>query len=258
MLPGVAGTAWLLWHGPVPQDPEYHCFADQRTLWGIPHFGDVITNIPFVIAGVLGLWVVLARLRIGPEGAFREARERIPYAVLFAALSLTGFGSAYYHHTPTNATLFWDRLPLTLVFMSLFSIVIGEHVSPLVGRRLFLPLLTVGAASMLLWRCGEAAGEGQGDLRLYGMVQFYPMLAIPLILLTFRPLYTHGVYYWEVVGWYAAAKITELLDHEIFALNGAISGHNLKHGLAAAGCWWLVRMLQRRRPAGTPGTTPGS
>lgn len=248
ILPGIAGVVGLVLHGPIHQDPGYHGFADQRALWGIPHFGDVITNLPFVVAGVLGLWYVTAHARIGAEGAFREGRERLPYAVLFAALALTGFGSAYYHADPNNATLFWDRLPLTLVFMALFSIVITEHVSHSLGRVLFVPLLLVGASSILLWKWGEQDGVGQGDLRLYGMVQFYPMLAIPLILIMFRPLYSHGIYYWGVVAWYGAAKVAELLDHEIFALNGVLTGHNLKHVLAAAGCWWLVRMLQRRRP----------
>lgn len=257
ILPGIAGGAILLWHGPIRQDPGYHRFADQRIIFGIPHFGDVLTNLPFVLVGALGIYQVLRLSGPAPDGPFRENRERIPYAVLFAALALTGFGSGYYHWMPENATLFWDRLPLTFLFMSLFAIAIGERVSAALGRWLFIPLLCIGAGSMLVWRMGEGAGAGEGDLRLYGMVQFYPMLAIPLILVSFPPSYTHGVYFWGVGGFYAAAKLAELLDHQIYALNGLVTGHNLKHCLAAAGCWGLVMMLRRRRPlttSGTPGT----
>ena len=34
-------------HGPIPQSQSYHAFADSRTIWGIPHFFDVISNLAF-------------------------------------------------------------------------------------------------------------------------------------------------------------------------------------------------------------------
>ena len=33
---------------PIPQDPAYHNFADQRTLYGVPNFWNVVSNLPFV------------------------------------------------------------------------------------------------------------------------------------------------------------------------------------------------------------------
>ena len=38
------------------------------------------------------------------------------------------------------------------------------------------------------------------------------------------------------------------LGPRIYALGGIVSGHTLKHLLAAASVWWLLRMLQLRVP----------
>ena len=31
---------------PIPQGEHYHRFADQRALWGIPNFANVLSNLP--------------------------------------------------------------------------------------------------------------------------------------------------------------------------------------------------------------------
>ena len=41
--------------GPIKQDLNYHQFADQRSFFSIQNFTNVITNIPFVIIGILGV-----------------------------------------------------------------------------------------------------------------------------------------------------------------------------------------------------------
>jgi hypothetical protein len=48
---------------------------------------------------------------------FIDARERWLYLVMFAGLSLTAFGSGYYHLAPDNARLVWDRIAIMMVFM---------------------------------------------------------------------------------------------------------------------------------------------
>ena len=45
----------LLRHGPIPQDPAYHAFADTRRIAGIPNFWNVVSNLPFLLAGLYGL-----------------------------------------------------------------------------------------------------------------------------------------------------------------------------------------------------------
>ncbi len=243
LAPGVAGAVVLLLHGPIPQDPDYHRFADQRVLPGIRHAGDVLSNIAFVLAGALGL-ALLTGGRLAR--AFADGRERLPYLLFFAGVFLTGFGSAYYHLAPDSERLFWDRLPMTLAFLSLLSAVIAERVSPRLSSRLLWPLLALGAASVIYWRVTEEAGKG--DLRPYALVQYYPALAIVLLLLLYPPRYTHSGLFWAVAGGYALAKLCELLDSPILQLTGLVSGHTLKHLFAALTAVVVLWMLRLRRP----------
>ncbi len=229
----------------IPQDPGYHNFADQRACLGIPNCLNVTSNAPFLVVGALGLWFLARRRTTGATAAFLTPAERWPYWLLFGGVALTGIGSAYYHWAPDNATLFWDRLPMTIAFMALLSSVIAERVSLTVGLRLLAPLLAVGVLSTLYWHVGET--RGVGDLRPYALVQFGSLMAIPLMLWLFPPRYTGTADLWRVIGWYGLAKVFEFFDHGFFGLTG-ISGHTLKHLASAVGAWWILRMVQRRRP----------
>jgi hypothetical protein len=246
---------------PVAQDPAYHDFADQRALLRVPNFLNVASNLPFLLIGALGLAFLRDR-RAGGTNAFAAPGDRRPYWPFFAGVALTGLGSAYYHWRPDNATLFWDRLPMTIAFMALLASVIGERVSQRAGARALWPLLIVGVGSTLYWHLGEL--RGAGDLRPYGLVQFGSMVLIPLILLLFPPRYTGTAGLWMSMGWYGLAKVFEYLDHGLLRLT-AVSGHTWKHLASAASAYWVLRMLARRRPlsrqagpADGPGTAPGS
>ena len=228
-LPGLLGVPFLLAYGPIAQEPSYHRFADQRFLLGIPHFGDVVSNLPFVLVGLAGI---------------TRPAVALDFKVFFLGIALTGIGSGYYHLDPNNQTLVWDRLPMTLAFMGFFVALIRERVSDPLGRRLLGPLVIVGAASVAVW-------VGTGDLRAYALVQFYPLLTAILMLLLLPGPSTST--YWLALGSYVAAKITELLDHQIYAMNGLVTGHNLKHLFAALGAYWIVRMLNKSELAATPG-----
>jgi len=242
--PGVIGIAVLLFVGPIPQDPAYHRFADESIVCGVPHFGDVVTNLAFVLVGLHGLGVIIRRRRDGRVLA--DPRDAYGYLALFGGTVLTGLGSAWYHLDPTTPSLFWDRLPMTVVFTSLVAVLIGERVSPPWGRRLLLPLLIVGAGSALQWHLSELAGRG--DVRWYGFVQFYPILALILVLRLFPPRYTHAHYFWALAAGYGVAKVFEVADAAIWSLNGVVSGHSLKHVFAALGMWAIVGMLRVRAP----------
>lgn len=230
---------------PVAQDAAYHDFADTRVVWGIGHFGDVITNAPYVVVGLLGFAALWAG-RNRRAGAFHDPQEARAYVVFFAGVTLTGFGSTWYHLAPDNDSLLWDRLPMSVAFMGLFSAMIAERVSRRAGMLLLGPLLALGVASVLVWYVGERAGAG--DLRLYGLVQFYPILALVLMLVLFRPRYTHAGYLWLTIASYAAAKLAELLDRPIYAATRVASGHNIKHCLSALAVAWVAVMLHRRSP----------
>lgn len=236
---------------PIAQDPAYHDFADRRRLLGIPNALNVLSNAPFVLVGALGWTFLLRQGRQRADGPLTETWERSAFGILFAGIGLTGFGSAYYHLAPGNVTLFWDRLPLTIVFMSLFAVVIAERIGLAAGRRLLPLLLLAGAGSVLYWLLGELAGAG--DLRPYGLIQFFPLVAIPLLLLLFPPRYTRGADLVGALAWYALAKTFELLDAQIFAAGGIVSGHTLKHLASAVAMYWILRMVELRRPlSGSP------
>jgi hypothetical protein len=228
------GAVFLM--SPIPQDPAYHQFAAGRPLGGIPNFQNVASNLPFLVVGLIGL----GRLR-----RRTDASETAAWLFLFLGITLTAFGSAYYHLAPSNATLVWDRLPMTLGLMGLFAAVLGERIGERACRLLLLPLLGLGVTSVLYWYAGEI--HGRGDLRFYALVQFLPLLLIPLVMALYRPCYSHSGLLFAALGFYVVAKVCELCDRQIFAATaGLVGGHALKHLAAAAGCWVLVRLFSVR------------
>jgi hypothetical protein len=244
---GVVAVAWLVLWPRFPQDITYHNFADQRAPFGVPHFWNVVSNAPFLAVGALGLWFVLRPAAARPGGPFLTPAERWPYVVFFLGVALTAFGSSYYHLDPSNDRLLWDRLPMAVAFMALFAAVVAERVNLKAGLRLMPLLVAAGLASVLYWHWTER--QGCGDLRFYYLVQFYPMLILPLLLLFFPARYTGTSYLLGALGWYLLAKVFEHpLDAPIFALGGIVSGHTLKHLAAALAAFWVLEMLRRRRP----------
>lgn len=230
-----ASTLGIALLPPIPQHPGYHDFADQRTLWAVPHALNVLSNLPFVLVGIAGLLACR-----------RRSDERDLYAVFFAGIVLTGFGSAWYHLAPDHERLVWDRLPMTLGFMGLLAATIGERVSLAWARRLLAPLLGVGLASVLWWIRGERLGAG--DLRPYVLVQFLSLIVIASLLALYPRRYSHPHLLWLGLAAYALAKLCETLDAEIFAASaGLVSGHTIKHLVAAVGLGCLARMLVVRR-----------
>jgi hypothetical protein len=224
----------------IPQPQSYHNFADHRSFLGIPNFGDVASNVLFAVFGACGL-IFLATRASRPR--FIDQRERWPYFVIFLGLLWTAFGSAYYHLAPDNARLVWDRLPMTLVFMPLVAAMIMERLSIAWGLVLLPILLAVGVASVVQWNLSEL--HGIGDLRFYGAVQLYAVLAV-FVLMFVPSRYTRSADLAWVIALYVLAKIFETADRWIFGLGNIVSGHTLKHLAAGAAGYWLLRMLQTR------------
>ena len=239
LLIGLAFLAVLIvfWLPPIPQDPGYHHFADDRMILGVPNFWNVISNAPFLFVALWGLSA------LGREGAFAESWERHAYFILLAGLTLVAFGSAYYHLHPSDATLFWDRLPMTIVFMTLLAITVGERISSTAGRLLLLPFLAIGAVSLLVWKL-------TGDLRAYGLVQFYPMFALPLMLILFPGRYSAVAGIWAMIAVYALAKLLEFADHLVWNAAAPLSGHPWKHAAGAIAMLCYVQTVRHRKTGG--------
>jgi len=203
------------------------------------------------VPGIAGLWLLASK---GPAGIVVGLFPA--YHVLFIGVLLTAFGSGWFHLAPDNDTLFWDRLPMTIAFMSLVAIVAGEHISESLGRRLLWPLLAIGAASVFYWDYSES--QNAGDLRLYGLVQFLPMLLIPAILLMYQSVFDKTRFIWVVFLFYALAKVFEQLDATLYDLGGVISGHSIKHVCAAIGPIVLIYGGRRRRRRAADASGPNS
>jgi len=229
----------------IAQDPAYHLFADSRTFLGVDNAANALSNIAFFVAGALGLFFLWRERAAGGFSRFASADEMRAYWILFGTIALTAFGSAYYHLAPDDARLVWDRLPMSLGFMALLSATITDRVSIKAGLRLMVPLLLAGAVSVIYWRW--SALRGAENLLPYVVVQYGSIAAILAIVILFRSRYTHGTYIFGVLALYAAAKAAEALDAQIYALGAIVSGHTLKHLLAALAVCWLLRMLKLRR-----------
>ena len=227
---------------PIAQDPAYHEFVDDRRLFTIPNFWNVASNLPFLFIGVYGfvfLWRY--RMHVGESSLHRA------WQVFFIGIVLTSFGSGYYHLAPGNATLAWDRLPMTIAFSGLFTLVIGEYLSVRAARHVLIPLLIAGAASVIYWAVTEA--NGAGDLRPYAVVQFLPMILTCAILIMYRGASDLTRYLWLMIATYAIAKLLEFFDAGIYGIYNLISGHSLKHVAASLGPLALLVALRSRSHA---------
>lgn len=223
--------------GPVPQPEGYSSFADHRTFLGVPSFWNVVSNLAFVAAGGWGLALLFKRRSL--PGLLAPLRPA--WLTFFSAALLVGLGSAYYHLSPTDATLAWDRLPMTVGFMSFLAVVLGERVHVRLGRQLLPYLLVIGAASIAVWWL-------TGDLRLYILVQYLPMLLIPLAMLLFRSPFESDAWMWAGLVTYGLAKVLDVTDAPVYRLLGAVGGHPFKHLVAGAAIALLALALLHRRP----------
>ena len=225
----------------IPAEPQpiaYHEFADQRAAFGIPNFLNVVSNFAFFVVGIAGLVIALGR-----RARFQFSIERWPYVVFFAGVLCTAAGSSYYHWAPDNESLFWDRLPMTVAFMALVSSQIVDRISIRAGLALLVPMLILGAASVVYWRVTERAGAG--NVIPYAVLQGYSVV-IMLLMATLPSRYTRGNSLYWVFAWYVLSKILEAYDSEILELGHIVSGHTLKHLAAAIAGVPVCLMLTRR------------
>jgi hypothetical protein len=209
----------------VAQPQEYHQFADQRRV-------DALTSLPFIAIGAAGL----AMIR---RAAFVSTLEKRAAVTFLVGTILTGIGSTIYHLDPRDSTLVYDRLGIVVAFMGFMAMLVHERVDT--ARWLLPSLLVIGIASVVWWRAVD-------DLRPYGFVQFFPILAIVALLILEKPRYSgEAATLISMAVLYGCAKVFELADRPIYrALGGAVSGHTLKHVAAASGAVVAVLWIARR------------
>lgn len=218
--------ALLAGFGPhLAQAPHIHDYADQRAWLGLPCTLDVLSNLPFALFGLWGL-----RVLVRVPAAALDGTQRALAALFFTGLVLTAFASGWYHGQADDAGLFIDRLGMSFAFAGLLGLAVASRITaPVV---LFWGVL----GAWVCWKLGNllpwAVLQGAG-------------LALLLVLsaLTVRGV---AVRWWLIIVIYAAAKLCELADHVIFEATGQlISGHSLKHLVAAFAAWPVIRALQQ-------------
>lgn len=249
--------AWLFWFSfllvfflvpPLAQDQSYYNFADDWAWLKIPNAFNVLSNLPYLLVGYLGF--TFTRSFRNDKTKFIDKSETIPFYIAFAGIFLVGLGAGWFHWMPWDWTLVLDRLPMTIGFMAILAIFISERINLRAGQTLLPVLLSIGFLSVGLWILGERVTDIiPADLRLYGLVQFFPMIVIPLLLLWFPPRYSGVGYIIWLFVFYGLAKAAEALDGQIYALtNDFISGHSLKHLLSAVATYFLYLYLKNRKP----------
>jgi hypothetical protein len=220
----------------VQQDPAYHRFADQRHWMRIANAADVLSNLAFLAVGVCAV----LRLSSARGHKFSPATRA---GLWCAALGfcLTALGSSWYHLQPSDATLVWDRIPMTLIFAGLLGIAVAQRLGENGARVTLAIMFELGVASVAYWHV-------TGNLAPYLLLQYGGFVALLLVLLAVRGS-NDPFPWWYVVGLYAFAKALEIGDAAIWrATDGVIAGHALKHLFAAAaGAAALYPLLSSRQ-----------
>lgn len=235
----LAAMAAFAAFGPQVAAPAgYHAFADARPWAGIPNAANVLSNIAFFIAGAVGLWAAhRARANI-PDMARAMAN------LFFVGLLVTAAGSAWYHWAPGETGLAIDRGAMAVAFAGLLGMAAAAHVSARAGAALALAALLAGP-----WALHSAYG---GQLLPWGVLQFGGM-ALLAALAFVSPLPRAPQVRWlAVLAIYGVAKVFEVADAAVLvATQGVVSGHTVKHLLAAAAAIPVIAAVSRADTAGT-------
>ena len=220
----------------------YHDFADQRTLLGLPHALDVLSNLPFAVMGAWGLWW----LRRVPLDRLGTAQRGLA-GLLFIGLIATAFCSSGYHLDPHDAGLCIDRVGMSLAFAGLLGLAAADRISARAGVALAALVAVAAPATALVAWLG-------GNMTPWAVLQGGGLVLLAALALRRPQPRALGFSIIGVIAFYAVAKALELADAPVFALTQQlISGHSAKHLVAALAGWPVVRALQslaRGAPAG--------
>jgi hypothetical protein len=244
LLAVMALAALAVFAPAIAQPPHLNDFADQRRLWGIPHAFDVLSNLPFALAGGAGLW----RLRRS-AGVLYES-QRGCARLFFIGLLATAAASSYYHWAPDDVGLAFDRAGMSVAFAGLLGMAAAARVSDRAGNALALAMMVFGPASVAAW-------SATGNVLPWAIVQFGGMGVLLLVLAVGREHLASLPVRWSLVLLaYALAKLLEANDAALLRASGELlSGHTLKHVVAAfAALPVLAALPAMRRGQNGPST----
>lgn len=211
-----------------------HAFIDARSFLGIPNGLDVISNIPFLFAGVWGL-VVLGR-RTVPNASERHIYRAAQ--IFFIGLLLTCLGSSLFHWAPSDFGLMIDRLSMAVAFAGVISFAAGSRLGESAAGQATPLLLTLAPLAAV-------AAFSLHNVLPWAVVQFGGV-ALIVWLATLPKRDGSALNLWALIAWYALAKLFEAQDSAVFELTqGIVSGHSLKHLAACMAAWPVITALKK-------------
>lgn len=218
----------------MAQSAHQHAFADTRTLGGVLYAMDVLSNLPFALMALAGFWL-LWRLPARSVSNMQRAMALL----FFGSLLLVAVGSGAYHLDPHDATLALDRYCMALAFAGLLGLATAGQVSERAGATLGLGLLALAPLAVYSWSI-------TGNVMPWAVLQFGGMALLWWLAMLRRREGALRIDWALVLLAYGAAKLLEVNDHAIYHLSGEmISGHSLKHVVAALAAWPVLVGLAR-------------
>ncbi len=237
-------------HGHVHLYAHGHPFVDARSWWGVPNTLDVVTNIPLLLAGLWGLRT-LRRVHIRLPSMPSATIDALQ--VFLVGLVFTSQASAWYHWAPDAAGLVWDRLGMAVTFAGALGLAVAERVGQAPARATLFVACVAAAASAVL-------PYSHGNVLPWAVVQYGGVALITWAALRRPAPDAIGIGIGTLIALYVLAKLLELGDEAVFDATGrSVSGHSLKHLLAAGAAWPVLSGLNRispmRQPAPRSATT---
>jgi hypothetical protein len=219
-------------HGHASLYAHGHPFVDARALWGMPNVMDVCSNAPLMLAGLIGLLTLRGKRLPRATGH--------AMAMFFAGLLLAGMGSAWYHWAPDASGLVVDRMGMSVTFAGAIAVALAERVPQRAAQTSLVAILATAIVS-------AALPFTHGNVLPWAVVQFGGMALILWAATQTRLVDSVGVNLGALIAIYALAKLCELNDATLFHVSGeSISGHSLKHGVAAwAACPVIVALMRQ-------------
>ncbi|MDO6706827.1 hypothetical protein [Photobacterium sp. 1_MG-2023] len=236
----------VLLQSPVLLPPDVDTVTSSRQISDMHPLHVIVTSLPLAIVGFMGIRMLS---QIPKKQADRVVEPEIAtaYFLFFQALLATSLGAAYYDLLPTPFGLMLDRIPGAIALVSLYCIVLSEYVRPALGTKLLFPLNVYAVFSVTYWYWMTTTASGTAALSAYMLVQLLPILHLPLILLLYEGRGPDRRYYLATFVCYGLAAGAEYLDAGIWDMTeGVISGHCVKHLLAACAGGWVYLMLRQR------------
>lgn len=219
----------FLWHGPIVQLANYHAFADQSTWLGIDHAMDVLSNFGFLAVGLWALFFLFSR----PQCI--DSNNKPALTVFALSVLATAWCSSYYHLAPDDTRLFWDRLPIAIACASLLSLIRAAcFVSPKQARLELIGFCVFAFASVWWW-------QQTSDLRPYLSLQVLAITLPPVWQWLYGRPSRERVWFAVAIACYVLAKCVEMADASILSATAMVSGHTIKHVLAAFAAYFILK-----------------